>query len=586
MFITDNKKEFYEVIVKARTHLLIFVSHDLDSITAAKIIRYILECEHIQHTIIPIRSSSELQRSYQEHRDGVKFVLLINIGASIDVLDFFVPEPDVKVFIADYHRPLNVHNVYYDQTIYILCAISGLHNIEDEFANIPKYEELFWDSDIEDDDVDVRQLSLEQLKKRNEFKQFEANRRVKMLAYEEYTYNAFSTSTIFFDLAWKLGKDSNELLWLAILSVVDKAGSFRLKDNLYKKEISYVYDSMLRLRNIRTDRGFVLNTMTNSNSENQSELVTTTNHLNITYEKDLNLKIYREWSLYESLRHTMYISCKFKIWKLRGHKRLHIFLADLGLPLSQCKQKYKSMDLDLRQKLQPEIEEKMEKYGLSNIIGHSFIGCRGVNQKFCASDLASATRALLESSDKNKTFNRKFFDAYDSLSWANSDLIENGLLLAKVQLIAIVKQVQLIIDAHLMSLLNNVLWYVIIPEGTPDISLFCHPGCLKYLTIYTLHAYASFNSKLNKCFRLPLVLITPDPERSGIGIVCGVSPLLALNHCRTFFKQAYINASRRMMNSNNDWTMEESIADADIVYIPYSDRMAFLNELSLLLEST
>src|SRR5699024_2810763 len=230
------------------------------------------------------------------------------------------PDLDVKIFIADSQRPFNVHNVYYDNNVYIMCAISGLNNIEDEFATIPKYEELFWDSDIEDDDdeVDVRNLSLEQLEKRKKFKKFAANRSKVLAEYEEYSRYSYSTALIFFDLAWKLGKDSNELLWMAILAVMDKASSFKLKEEHTIQEIEYLHSSMLRLKNIRSDRGFVINPETEAAGHDQPELVTTTNHLNIFYEKDLNLKLYREWSLYESLRHTMFVSCKFKIWKLRG----------------------------------------------------------------------------------------------------------------------------------------------------------------------------------------------------------------------------------------------------------------------------
>ena len=586
MLIRDTKKEFYEIVSHARSHVLVFVSHDVDSISAAKIVRYIFECDHIQHTIIPIKTKAELQRSYQEHRENIKFVLLLNLGATFDVLDLFMPESDVKIFIADSHRPLNVHNVYYDNNIYIMTSITNLNNIENELESIPKYEQLFWESDIEDeDDVDVRDLTLEQLRKRNKFKQFEATRFKVLSEYEEYSYYSFSTALIFFDLAWKLGKDSNELLWLAILAVADKMSNFKLKDELFKKEISYVHESMLRLRNIGSDRGFVLNSALLGADTNQPELVTTTNHLVISYESDLNLKLYREWSIYESLRHTMYISCKFKIWKLRGHKRLHIFLAELGIPLSQCKQKFQSMDLDLRKSLKQSIEAKMNKYGLNNIMGHCFIATRASYQKYSANDLAAASRALLESAEKDKRYSQKFFDSYDSMSWSNGELIETGLELAKIHLIAIVKQVQLIIDAHLTYMLNNVLLYVIIPEGNPDAVLFCHAGCLKTLSIYTLHAYASFNSKSQKSFRLPLVVITPDPERPEIGIACGVSPLLALKDCKTFFKQAFNSISRRISRIVPNWTFEENIVDPDIVYFPYSERMTFLNELSLLLES-
>ncbi len=604
MLISDNRKEFYDIVARERSHVLVFVSHDLDSIAAAKIVRYIFECDHIRHTILPIRTRAELQRSYQEHRENIKFVLLINLGVTFDILDLFVPDPDVRIFVADSQRPFNVHNVYYDSNVYIMCAISGLNNIEDEFATIPKYEQLFWDDDIEDDDEeDVQNLSLAQLKRRNEFRAFEATRSKVLAEYEEYSRYSYSTALIFFDLAWKLGKDSNELLWMAILAVVDKADSFKLKEELTRREVEYLHSSMLRLRNIRSDRGFVVNSAAGVNNAgaaaaagpgdvpgqaDQPELITTTNHLSIAYEKDLALKLYREWSIYESLRHTLYVACKFKIWKQRGSKRLHTFLADLGIPLSQCRQRYQSMDLDLRRSLTAAIEAKMEKYGLGRIItsGGSFQASRALHQRYCAADLAAASRALLESPEKDKRLNQKFFDAYDSLSWSSgAALMEAGLELAKLQLISIVKQVSLIMDAHLMSLLNNVLLYVVIPEGTPDEALFCHPACLRTLSIYALHANAAVHSKAPRNFRLPLVFISPDPDRPGMGIVCGISPLLALKDCRTFFKQAFSNISRKLARTNPLWTYEESIVDPDIVYIPYSERMSFLTELSHLLET-
>lgn len=599
MLISDNRKEFYDVIHNARSRVLVYVSHELDSITAAKILCHIFECDHIQYTIVPIRSRNELHRSYIEHRETFKFVILINLGAFFDVLEFFIPEPEVKFFIADCHRPLNVNNVYYDANVYYMCAISNLNNIENEFEKIPKYDELFWDSDIEDDDdeVDLQSLTLEQLRKRNRFKEFEKHRAEVLETYEETTYYSYSTSLIFFDLAWKLGKDNNELLLFAILSVVDKENQFKLQDDLTKLEIAYLHDSMLRLRNIRTDRGFVLNrnvnnnigghNNNNSNDPNQPdepELLTTTNHLSLFYEKDLNLRLYREWSLLESLRYSMYVACKFKIWKFRGYKKLQTFLADLGIPLAECKQKFTSMDLSIRNTLLTSIEEKMTKYGINAIICESFIATKGMRQKFSTKDLAEATRALLESPDKEKSYNEKFYDAYGSLSWSNSTLMETGISLAKAQLMAIAKQVQLIIDAHLMSQMGNVLLYVIIPEGAPDINFFCHPGCLRALAIYSLYSYAAVNYKSKSSLHLPLVLLTPDPERPTMGMVCGISPLLAIRECRTFFKSAFDVISKRLARTEQNWAFEECSVDPDVVYISWNERMTFLNELSLLLE--
>lgn len=57
-------------------------------------------------------------------------------------------------------------------------------------------------------------------------------------------------------------------------------------------------------------------------------------------------------------------------------------------------------------------------------------------------DVALAARALLESASKDRRRNQKFLDAVDSLSWTNVDLLEHGIELAKVQLVAIMKQVK------------------------------------------------------------------------------------------------------------------------------------------------
>lgn len=581
MLISDNRKNFYDLIVRSRCHVLVLVNHDLDAIISAKILRYIFECDHIQYTIVPVRTKTELQRAFQEHRVGVKFALLLNLGGILDLSNVLLLEKNIQIFVADYHRPLNVQNVYNEDEIFILCSISGLNNIDDEFEKVPNYNDLFWDSDIEDDDVDVRQLSLQQLEKRKKFKKFENNRLKLLQDYEQKSYYSYSTSMIFFDLAWKMGKDSNDLLWLVILSVMDKYNTNKSPKKMFDKEFSYLSDSMIRLRNIRSDFGFVLNNV--SADENQPELVTATNHLSITAEKDLNIKLYREWTLYDSLKHSIYTSCAFKTWKLRGQKRLDSFLAEHGLPLSQCKQKFKSMDLDLRKKLKEDFSQDIVKYNLKNLFIDNFIGSRGIQQKYSAIDLALASRALLESAE-DKSYNQKFFDAYDSLSWVNSDLINIGIDLAKAQLSAIVQQVQLIMDAHLTCLMNNNLWYIIIPESTPDINLFSHPGCLRALGIYALTTYVTFN-KSSKATRLPLIIITPDPERPNGGMVCGIPPVMALKTCETFFHQLFKTVSRKMYQISEFWSYEDSIIDNDIVYIPYRESYNFINELSMLLES-
>ena len=57
--------------------------------------------------------------------------------------------------------------------------------------------------------------------------------------------------------------------------------------------------------------------------------------MKLSYQKELNLNLYRHWSISESLHHTIYTAAKFKIWTHKGKQKLSEFLAELGLPLVQ-----------------------------------------------------------------------------------------------------------------------------------------------------------------------------------------------------------------------------------------------------------
>ena len=54
------------------------------------------------------------------------------------------------------------------------------------------------------------------------------------------------------------------------------------------------------------------------------------NCLKIMYDDELQLSLYRHWSLFESLCHSINMACKFKVWTLKGQKKLHEFLAEMG----------------------------------------------------------------------------------------------------------------------------------------------------------------------------------------------------------------------------------------------------------------
>lgn len=112
------------------------------------------------------------------------------------------------------------------------------------------------------------------------------------------------------------------MLWLAIVGVTEMFISSKIELATYETICKLLKNHLNRLAH---------NNVRNINDESTSETAIQRNaKTTITFTKDLQLSLYRHWSLFESLRHTLFVSCKFKVWNLKGHKRLLEFLAELG----------------------------------------------------------------------------------------------------------------------------------------------------------------------------------------------------------------------------------------------------------------
>lgn len=140
--------------------------------------------------------------------------------------------------------------------------------------------------------------------KRRELRQWEENRNKIMFDYTQYSYYGRSSAIILFELAWKLSRDSMELLWWAIVGLTEQLIMEKIESSLYVLESDKIQSHVSRLTNKASDQSV------------QSAI-------KIYFEKDLHLALYRHWSVYESLRNSKYSACKLKLWTLRGEKRVH-----------------------------------------------------------------------------------------------------------------------------------------------------------------------------------------------------------------------------------------------------------------------
>lgn len=115
MFIQDLKNDFYNVVIGKR--VLIIVNYDLDAICASNILQCLFKYDHMEYSVVPIMGLAGLQRAYSENRNDVKFVVLINCGVCIDVVEVLEPDESVVFYVCDSHRPMDVCNIYSDSQV-------------------------------------------------------------------------------------------------------------------------------------------------------------------------------------------------------------------------------------------------------------------------------------------------------------------------------------------------------------------------------------------------------------------------------------------------------------------------------------
>ena len=86
----------------------------------------------------------------------------------------------------------------------------------DPEENVPEYDQIFRDdSDSEDENEDFDTEA--SLLKRREKRLWEEERRGILFSYGRDSYFSTSSALLVYELAWRLSRDNNDLLWWAII---------------------------------------------------------------------------------------------------------------------------------------------------------------------------------------------------------------------------------------------------------------------------------------------------------------------------------------------------------------------------------
>lgn len=386
-----------------------------------------------------------------------------------------------------------------------------------------------------------------------------------------------------YSLASELGREDNDLLWLAIVGTSSMELSGRTMSGVGISSSSEHGGSAgwggsrgEQIRRIMRDEVHRLNPPEESASfrdipGSETDVIPTTGRsptdTSIRLSPEPRFLLVRHWSLYESMLHSPYLASRLHVWTENGRKRLHKLLAKMGISLTQCHQNYNHMDMELKRVLRSRLLKYAPMYGLEGLVppiasGHSsnregwgFVRSWGWKACLSATDVAVILGAILEvgpsaaaaweagsSTNRqiaaNKTsgtsemdpvnIHPRFWSAYDALSPTGSD--SPTLLMESLPLAQHLHRSILRTGTSLMS--KNQIRHLrafrigVVKDG-PDVRLFTNPGALTKLALWVAEAIQvqerdKSESKIGKkkILGTPLVLAGLDEDR-GVYVVVG-----------------------------------------------------------------
>lgn len=395
-------------------------------------------------------------------------------------------------------------------------------------------------------------------------------------------YDAGSTysepvSSLVYSLASELGREDNDLLWNAIVGVSSLELYGKTSTGLGVNPLSTAGGSSgwngrrgERIRGVLRDEVRRLNPMDAKEFARESSMGDSTGVIptsarsatdkSIRLSPEPRFLLLRHWSLYESMLHSPYLSARLHIWSDAGRRRLDKLLAKMGVSLTQCKQNYTHMDMELKRGLRERLLRFAPVYGLDGLVppaprgndskdGWGFVRSWGWKACLSAIDASVILGAILEVGDAKslsesaldaKNFvgtqdhneqalvdwranpaqehiTARFWTAYDALN--NIDLLVSHIHTAQYLHKAILRTGTALIEKKQIRHLR-AFRMAVVKEG-PDVELFTHPGALTKLALWIAEAVVELNGTKGKGKGSELVMAGLDEPR-GKYIVVGL----------------------------------------------------------------
>ncbi|KAJ1837779.1 DNA replication initiation factor cdc45, partial [Coemansia sp. RSA 2703] len=450
VYVASNKYEdAYQRIVAGAGHssgtsVVIFAAADGDSVCALHILTTLLKRDSIGHRIVPVHSYGELgEQSTRQISQGeqIRTAVFLNCGGSVDIQDYVALRDSLTVLIVDSHRPFNLYNIFWNDSVQ--CLDDG--DVEESMAELrAAFEDIEFGGDSDSDsgsasdsDDDGRSRAARQRvgddpeafvrvqRERAERRQTRAHSRQLVQAYyAQGAYHGQPSAVSMLQLAEQLGHPPTlDTVWCAIAGLATQHQLQHIAAEGYDLLVARLRDTVRRISapppqlQAAREPPEPFNPGAELPAEENSGGAVNGPRQAISESAELRFALLRHWSLDRAMRSSPLVAGRLATWSSKGRSRLLLLVAKLGLSRAEAQAPFVHLAPELRTQLHVRMRELGADYSLGDALAAGFVRSYGWRRPAVSSDdMALALLALLHEG---------FYAAYDALT--QPEALQRGL---------------------------------------------------------------------------------------------------------------------------------------------------------------